>query len=359
MKRNSRIETISVLFLVFLALILLAACGGGAAVDDMEEPEDPAPVDEPESVVVDLLSTITGFLIESSMNTITIQESDGSTFKFGIDGDTQIIGTEYLGNTITVSFFGDYTPGTIAVTVETIAEVDHATSSGNGNTDEADAPQSRDSSEDDKIWYMTGTVTDISTNSLKILYEDGKTYTVVIDENTKKDPGIVVGCVARVFRKGSLRDGMLATEIRFISDSSKPTPAPNPSGGSDSAPGGIAQDAKSLIGSSYKSGGTSPADGFDNSGFISYVLNRNGINCPRTIHEQISIGRQVTSYSDLKAGDLVFFGDGSGSGTAQFGGIYIGGGAMVYSSSGAGSVTQSDINQQWYKDSFVFGVSVG
>jgi len=350
MKRDNRSDTIFVIFIFAITLLFLAACGSNA-------------IDETESDSEEVLSTKTGILIEASMNLVVIQAPDGSTYTFGIDEDTHIEGSEYLGNTLSVSFYGEYAPGIIAVAIRTIVEVDHASSPDKGNIDEPDAPQPKEpSSSDETIWYMTGTVMEISATGLQLLYEDGKTYTVVIDENTKKDPGIVEGCVARVFRKGSLRDGMLAIEIHFISASpdSFPTPTPAPPLADDSnvAPGDIIEHAKSLVGVPYSSGGASIDAGFDNSGFIFYVLNRNGVNCPRTIREQVSIGQQVTDFADLQASDLVFFSDGSGSRTAQYGGIYIGDGTMIYSSYAGKGVTQRDISQQWYKDAFVLGVRI-
>ena len=352
MKRRNHIGVILVIFIISIAFILLAACGSGAS-------------EEPENDSADSLSILTGILIEASSNTITIQSPDGTTYMFGVDGNTIIEGSEYLGNTLSVSFFGEYTSGIIAVSIKTIVQVDHDATPDKGYITEPDAPQPREPApEDETIWYMTGTVVDISENSLHLLYEDGKTYTVLFDENTKKDSGIVAGCVARVFRKGSLRDGMLAIEVHYIAAAPTPKPSPTPTPAptpppADVPPGDIIQYAKSLVGTAYKSGGANPMDGFDNSGFIYYVLNQNGIKCPRTIHEQVSIGPHVSDYDSLSAGDLVFFGDGSGSGTATYGGIYAGGGTMIYSSSSAGTVTQSDINQQWYKDVFVFGVKVG
>ena len=75
-------------------------------------------------------------------------------------------------------------------------------------------------------------------------------------------------------------------------------------------------------------------------------------------HEQVLIGEQVKDYADLKPGDLVFFGESSESDVAQYGGIYIGNGIMIYSSSSAAAVHESDITQIWYKDTSVVGVSI-
>jgi len=83
--------------------------------------------------------------------------------------------------------------------------------------------------------------------------------------------------------------------------------------------------AYKFLGTPYVWGGTSPS-GFDCSGFTSYVYRHFGVNLPRTSRSQAGAGRKV-SYSDLQAGDLVFF----GSGSISHVGIYIGGGNMIHS----------------------------
>jgi len=145
------------------------------------------------------------------------------------------------------------------------------------------------------------------------------------------------------------------------------TPDNTPDSSTDSPPEttppagdiGIAQLAQALIGIPFLAGGDTPDDGFDNSGFIYYVLNQNGISCPRRTRGQVSLGEHVTDYAELIPGDLVFFSSNPESGEAEFGGIYIGGGKMIYCSSGAGSVQESSITQAWYREAFVFGVSIG
>jgi len=194
-------------------MLVLAACGNGTSggSGDSSEPDDS-------------ISTKTGVLIEASMHVLSIQAPDGSTYTFGIDDNTDVEGSEVLGNTMSISYRGEYSSGIIAVTVMTVSEVaETSPSGGKGSTDAPGAPQPKEpSSPQDTIWYLTGTVMDVSMNQLQLLYEDGKTYTVLKDDNTKTEEGIVVGCVARVFHKGSLKNGMVATEIHFISAAPPP-----------------------------------------------------------------------------------------------------------------------------------------
>jgi cell wall-associated NlpC family hydrolase len=85
-----------------------------------------------------------------------------------------------------------------------------------------------------------------------------------------------------------------------------------------SQPGAIGI-AASLAGIYYVYGGTTTA-GFDCSGLTQYVFGKLGINLPRTAEEQ---RRAVTSVSDPRPGDLVFFGS-----PAYHVGIYAGNGMM-------------------------------
>lgn len=118
----------------------------------------------------------------------------------------------------------------------------------------------------------------------------------------------------------------------------------------------IADMASSLIGSPFVLNGDSPS-GFDNSGFIYYVLRRNGyITCPRTTDAQSRMGTGVERGS-LKPGDLVFFSM-DGSGEADFGGIYIGGGKMVASLNPDTNVVEVDINTDYYTKNFYGGISL-
>lgn len=69
----------------------------------------------------------------------------------------------------------------------------------------------------------------------------------------------------------------------------------------------IVRTAEALIGVEFAEGGASPAEGFDNSGFIYYVMRENGfVSFPRLISEQVDWGA-VTDYSGIKAGDLLYF----------------------------------------------------
>ena len=114
--------------------------------------------------------------------------------------------------------------------------------------------------------------------------------------------------------------------------------------------------ASSLIGLPFAENGSSP-DGFDNSGFIYYVLRENGyITCPRTTDAQSCMGTRI-EFGSLKPGDLVFFGN-DGSGEADFGGIYIGDGKMIACLMPGTVVKEIDITNDYYTENFFGGISL-
>ncbi len=119
----------------------------------------------------------------------------------------------------------------------------------------------------------------------------------------------------------------------------------------------VVQTAEALIGIDFAEGGASPAEGFDNSGFIYYVLRENGyINCPRQISAQLEWGENA-GYEDIKAGDVVYFSN-EPDGEASFGGIYTGNGIMVYSPYPGEKVKTADITEEYWKNRFVTALSL-
>lgn len=117
----------------------------------------------------------------------------------------------------------------------------------------------------------------------------------------------------------------------------------------------IIQTAEALIGIPFVMNGSSPETGFDNPGFIYYVLRENGfINCPRHTIEQASMGTH-TDFDSLKKGDLVFFST-DNSGQADFGGIYIGDGQMIYCPYPEQTVQIVSISSDYWVNAFYVGV---
>jgi cell wall-associated NlpC family hydrolase len=106
--------------------------------------------------------------------------------------------------------------------------------------------------------------------------------------------------------------------------------------------------ALQYLGIPYVWGGSSPATGFDCSGFIMYVFAQLGVSLPHHAASQWSYGTYVPR-DQLAAGDLVFF-DGLGHA-----GIYIGNGQFVHAPHTGDVVKISSIYESWYSSTFFGG----
>lgn len=119
----------------------------------------------------------------------------------------------------------------------------------------------------------------------------------------------------------------------------------------------IVSTAEALMGIEFAEGGDKPSEGFDNSGFIYYVLRENGyIGCPRKISEQVEWG-STAELDEIKAGDVLYFSEEPG-GSASFGGIYTGNGIMIYSPYPGEKVKTADITAAYWQSRFVTALSL-
>ena len=111
--------------------------------------------------------------------------------------------------------------------------------------------------------------------------------------------------------------------------------------------------AKTLLGKPYVWGAQGP-NSFDCSGFTYYVFkNKAGIVLPRTSSAQSKYGTSV-SWSNLKAGDLMFFDtNGANNGQVSHVGLYIGNGQMIHASSSQRKIVITGVNTSYYKNAFV------
>jgi cell wall-associated NlpC family hydrolase len=64
--------------------------------------------------------------------------------------------------------------------------------------------------------------------------------------------------------------------------------------------------AESLMGTPYRYGSTDPAEGFDCSGFITYVFNHFGIKVPRSSVDFTHVGKEVPAAEAMR-GDIILF----------------------------------------------------
>lgn len=104
--------------------------------------------------------------------------------------------------------------------------------------------------------------------------------------------------------------------------------------------------AKQYLGYRYVYGGTTPAGGFDCSGFIYYVFNSSGYSISRSLTSQANTGTAV-SKSELIPGDIVFFNNTS-NGSLGHVGIYIGNGQMIHAANSKRGVVTDTINSGYY-----------
>ncbi|MCD8250190.1 MAG: NlpC/P60 family protein [Lachnospiraceae bacterium] len=101
----------------------------------------------------------------------------------------------------------------------------------------------------------------------------------------------------------------------------------------------IADFAKQYIGNRYVWGGTSLTKGVDCSGFVLAVFKNFGISLPHSSKAQANCGTTI-SLSDLKPGDLVFYGSRSSINHVA---IYAGGGQVVHASNERVGITISSL----------------
>lgn len=102
----------------------------------------------------------------------------------------------------------------------------------------------------------------------------------------------------------------------------------------------LCQYAKQFIGNPYVWGGTSLTKGADCSGFVLSVFKKYGVTLPHHSGSQAKCGTSV-SMSNLKAGDLVFYGKGK---TINHVAIYIGNGQVVHASNKREGIKISNVN---------------
>ena len=109
--------------------------------------------------------------------------------------------------------------------------------------------------------------------------------------------------------------------------------------------------ADDLVGTRYRYGGTTPAGGFDCSGFVRWVFSQHGIDLPRTAHEMGAAGHRIPARrTELAPGDLLLFAE-RGAHVSHVA-IYLGDGRIVHASSGQGEVRYDDLDSargRWFR----------
>ena len=109
----------------------------------------------------------------------------------------------------------------------------------------------------------------------------------------------------------------------------------------------IIRTAKTFLDVPYRWGGTSPARGFDCSGFSMTVYQLNGLNMPRSSKAQWEAGTPIDR-EQLAQGDLVFFATGS-SGEVSHVGIYIGGNHIIHAPGWGKRIRIDSLEEKYYR----------
>lgn len=105
--------------------------------------------------------------------------------------------------------------------------------------------------------------------------------------------------------------------------------------------------ARSLIGTPYKYGGSSPKTGFDCSGFVDYVFQKTaGVSLPHIAREISRHGSPVKS-TQLREGDLVFYN--TNHEAFSHVGIYLGDDHFIHAPSSGGSVRIEDMSLDYWR----------
>lgn len=137
------------------------------------------------------------------------------------------------------------------------------------------------------------------------------------------------------------------------SEPAKPSEPQTPSAGDT----GLVATAKEMLGKPFAKNGSTPEQGFDNSGFLYYAAKANGYTFPRFLSEQVKADTAVTAFTDLQPGDIAYFWD-SEEGTAQIGGIVIEDNKMIICTKPGEDVHEKNLSSYW-REHFVTAVRLG
>ena len=110
--------------------------------------------------------------------------------------------------------------------------------------------------------------------------------------------------------------------------------------------------AYSLMGTPYLPGGNTPAERFDCSGFVRYVLLENGVSLPeRSSEDMYRASWRPVSRDALKPGDLVFFQTGRQWGVNHVG-IYVGDGQFIHAPARGGAVRVESLSLPYWQSAW-------
>jgi hypothetical protein len=115
----------------------------------------------------------------------------------------------------------------------------------------------------------------------------------------------------------------------------------------------IINTATQYIGTPYRHGGTTPS-GFDCSGYVFFVYNKNGIQIPRSTAQQYTKGQKIP-YRMAQPGDLLFFRINMNE--ISHVGIFVGNDTFVHAPSSGKHVRYDSIKNPYWQKRFYGAVS--
>lgn len=115
----------------------------------------------------------------------------------------------------------------------------------------------------------------------------------------------------------------------------------------------IVNTATQYIGTPYRHGGTNPS-GFDCSGYVFFVYNKNGISIPRSTIQQYTKGQKIP-YRMAQPGDLLFFKITMNE--ISHVGIFVGDDTFIHAPSSGKHVRYDSIKNSYWKKRFCGAVS--
>lgn len=118
----------------------------------------------------------------------------------------------------------------------------------------------------------------------------------------------------------------------------------------------VVKTALQYLGARYRSGMSGPS-AFDCSGFTSYIYKQANVSILRSSRSQFTQGTPIASISDLKKGDLVFFGGRGNSRSVGHVGIVTEvdaeGKNFSFVHAASGGVKVSDLNEPYYSRRYI------
>ncbi len=170
-----------------------------------------------------------------------------------------------------------------------------------------------------------------------------------LDRSPAPLPSLAAGLVAAALSAACASTGAVPRPFPTPGGPPPAAAAPTPETPEAIPPAAIVDAALALRGRPYRNGGSDP-HGFDCSGFTQYVFGRNGVQLPREVRDQFTVGTKVAT-AHIAAGDLLFFKT-TRRGVSHVG-IALDGDRFVHAPSSNGVVRIDRLSESYWSRHFV------